>query len=263
MTPSAGAAKSDFPFLDFDELTAHTKAQKQDDLVRMLHSAQSEDYVTWNVFRGLLRREDWWPHLLQIALMAGASALPRVDEPPAVELWRRVASPPEYERASRKRMITSGLPEWQARAGNPKPVEGTSEIDLSLEGSTYLIFIEAKVGADISPRTTYDPARDQITRNMDCLIEEAGPKTPYLWMVVRDRDPGRAYMQLLDRYATHPDELAEFLPHRNPELVAAIARRGVVLAWKDLISLLPKTEEMAPVRAELEHRFFPGHEAKL
>ncbi|UCD32454.1 MAG: hypothetical protein JSV38_00685 [Desulfobacterales bacterium] len=40
-------------------------------------------------------------------------------------------------------------------------------MDLTIETSTKLIFIEAKYKADISKNTAHDPNRDQIIRNID------------------------------------------------------------------------------------------------
>jgi hypothetical protein len=72
------------------------------------------------------------------------------------------------------------------------PVEGATEVDVSQEGSSYLVFVEAKLGSDVSWRTTYDPT----VRNIDCLIETAGSKTPHFWMIVRDKGPSRSYTAL-------------------------------------------------------------------
>jgi hypothetical protein len=56
-------------------------------------------------------------------------------------------------------------------------VEGNSEIDLIIESSSLLIYIEAKLDSDISMRTTHDPARNQIIRNIDCLLDSARGRT--------------------------------------------------------------------------------------
>jgi hypothetical protein len=45
--------------------------------------------------------------------------------------------------------------------------EGSSEVDLIIELKTMLFFVEAKYGADVSERTTNDPGRDQLIRNLD------------------------------------------------------------------------------------------------
>ena len=98
-------------------------------------------------------------------------------------------------------------------------MEGPSEIDLVLSGNGYLIFVEAKLDSDISLRTTYDPARNQILRNIDCLLEEAGDRTPRFWMLAKDRHSTRAYMQLLADYRRDPAAVHALLPHRAPDQI--------------------------------------------
>lgn len=250
-----------FPILDRDRLLAMSKARKRSDLERMLRSGASEDYVTWNVF-ALLRRlpdEVWWPAFVAAAARRnpGLSAAVYAYDPPEVELWRCMPSPPRYEAASRRRMLRSGDPDWVARGAKPEPVEGKSEIDVVLAGRAYLIFIEAKLGSDVSLQTTYDPARNQIARNIDCLIERTGERQPFFWLLARDEAPGREYVRLLDGYRTDPLELAAALPHRSVAAVEAVARNLTLLCWQDLLPVLRGEawdEEAAEVLAEIERR---------
>jgi hypothetical protein len=55
--------------------------------------------------------------------------------------------------------------------------EEHSEIDVVIEASTWVWFIEAKYKSDISPRTTTRPERDQIIRNVDVGSYYAGVRT--------------------------------------------------------------------------------------
>ena len=66
------------------------------------------------------------------------------------------------------------------------------------------MYVEAKLGSDISMNTKYDPQRNQIVRNIDCLIENAGERLPIFWMLVRDEAPERAYVQLMKNYKADP-----------------------------------------------------------
>ena len=257
-TRPVSAFQSPFPFLDRDELLALPKARKPTDMHRILTSQRSEDYVTWNMFRALQRRHDWWSQVVGLARQSGAQLVPAEDDLPELQFWRLVASPGDYERGSRDRMAASDIPAWQARALNPDPVEGETEVDLSFEGATYLVFAEAKLGSDISTGTTYDPARNQIARNIDCLLEEAGDKVPYFWMIVRDRDKKRAYIELLRRYAEQPAPLLALLAHRAEDQVAEVAARTAVIVWRDLLQLVPDTEELALVVTELRKRVGDG-----
>lgn len=243
-----------FPFLDLPELLALPKARKRTDLQRMLISPHSEDYVTWNMVKAIIGRADWWPRLLALAEEDGGIDLPNPEDLPTVDFWRLVRSPPDYEKSSRQRMATSGQPDLVGRSQIPDPVEGETEVDLVFEGSSYLVFVEAKLGSDMSMSTKYDPARNQIARNIDCLMEKAGTRTPHFWMFVRDRGSDRVYTQRLDKYRINPTELVDLLPHRDPARVAGIAKRGKVLLWRDLLTLLPEDEDLAEVRAELGRR---------
>jgi hypothetical protein len=82
---------------------------------------------------------------------------PDLKATPDVEFWRPVPPPSAYESASRERMRHADNAAWADRSHDPKPVEGPSEIDITLNDDCTLIYIEAKLGADVSVRTTYDP----------------------------------------------------------------------------------------------------------
>ena len=252
----APIGRPSFPIIDLDELLTLPKARKREDLQRVFTSVNSEDYVTWNVIRCLLRRHQWWPDLLSVIKETTSVDLPSTERTPRVDLWRLVTTPPGYERASRERMAASEVLDWQERAKNPEPVEGRTEVDVVFDDPGFLVFVEAKLGSDMGARTTYDPDRNQIIRNIDCLIEHAGDRTPYFWMFVKDRGDGRAYTQLLRRYASDPQELNLHLPHRHEvqELVATVAQRTAMVLWSDLLRLVPESDELSEVRAELEVR---------
>jgi hypothetical protein len=151
-----------------------------------------------------------------------------------MEFWRTVSAPVAYERASRARMRQSLQPALAARSLDSKPVEGNSEIDVVLNTPRHLIFIEAKLGSDISMCTTYDPARNQIVRNIDCLLEQASGREPFFWMFVRDVGPGRAYSQLISQYNKNPGLLARELPHRDSAMISKVAERLTLVRWQDL-----------------------------
>jgi len=97
-------------------------------------------------------------------------------------------------------MLASGNLKWVLRAKVPEPVECPSEIDIVFEHDKFLAVVESKLGSDVSMITKYDPQRNQIIRNIDCLIENAGHRTPIFWMLVRDESPDRAYVQLMNNY---------------------------------------------------------------
>jgi len=233
--PADGTLSPSFPILNLAKLMASPKSRKRGDIERILHSKNSEDYVTWNFFQLLdsVPVASWWPALLKLT---GVSSLDAADLP-AVRLWQTAAAPREYERLSRERMRVSGNPTWRKRSFDMGPVEGPSEIDITLEGRDYIVFVEAKLGSDISFATTYDPERNQIARNIDCALEACGKRRPVFWMFVRDRKPARAYMQLMDRYQMAP-EIGRSLPHRAMSGLIEVASTLAVVTWSELLTLL-------------------------
>ena len=245
-----------FPFVDFAQLRAHPKALKPNDFKRILCSRQSEDWVTWNVLRVIQRRTSWWPALVSLAREEAVELDDSLvsGRPPAVDLWRRVATPPAYEHASRTRMASSKEDEWRKRADIRKPVEGWTEVDAVLEGDEYLVFVEAKLSSDVSEHTKYDPLRNQIERNIDCVIEEAADRQPLFWMFVKDRRPQFRYSKIIEDYRSDGRLLESRLPHRDPGVLARLVKGIAVVEWRELMTLLPDTPGLTDVLAEIRRR---------
>ena len=184
--PSVGSLAPSFPILNLPKLMSSPKARKRGDIERILHSPKSEDYVTWNFFQLLetVPASCWWPALLRLT---GVNSLDPADTP-AVRLWRTAAAPRAYEALSRERMRTAENSAWRERSLDMNPVEGPSEIDITFEGRSY-VDVEAKLFSDVSLSTTYDPERNQIARNVDCVLEVCSKRRPVFWMFVRDQQP--------------------------------------------------------------------------
>jgi len=262
LCPNRAALPSAFPLLYPDALAVLPKSAKRGDLRRMLESPQSEDWVTWNLLNLVLRcRPDtWWAQLS--AQIKQANPNLQLSVPTIVlkvRFWQTVASPKEYETLSRERMRRSSDPMVSARSRDPQPVEGNSEIDLVIESSSLLIYIEAKLDSDISMRTTHDPARNQIIRNIDCLLDSARGRTPFFWMFVRDASPGRAYTQLMRKYREDPKTLSRDLPHRDPVLLETVAQSLTVLTWREIAQGIcaPSAnddEQLLSIKRELSRR---------
>lgn len=222
----------------------------------MFTSPRSEDWVTWNVFRLLGRRspETWWPRVMESAndQVPVPLALP---VPSTLDLWVAMNSPIAYEVANRARMAASDDPRWVAWAAHPKPVEGTSEIDVVIRGPGYLLLAEAKLTSDASTRTTYDPARDQIVRNIDCAIEFSGSELPLFWMFVKDRSPDRLFAQWINAWRGDPGLLQSTLPHRDPIAISGVIDRCAMITWAELLSAIePSDPDEIEVLAELQKR---------
>ena len=249
-----------FPILDPARFERHRKSRKPQDRERMLFSRNSEDWVTWTAFEFLERcaPDTWWPHLVGLAKAEnpGLTLPTHWDKLPVIRLWQSTPAPRAYEQASRERMRLSGDPAWRLRSFDPKPVEGASEIDITLQNQVLTIFCEAKLRSDISLRTTYDPQRNQIIRNIDCVLEQMACRTPMFWMLVRDIDQHRSCVQILNHYRENPGVLIRELPHHNADSVAALARNLCIVAWRDLMSCVATAspeddQERASVKREL------------
>ena len=204
----------------------------------------------------LRTRTDWWPAVVRLA-KKHASALAdslALGDPPSVDLWRQMPSPRAYERASRKRMAESNDANWRDRAENRRPVEGPTEVDIVFEGSRFLIFVEAKLGSDMSMRTTYDPSRNQIERNIDCVLENAGNRDALFWMFVKERQGEFEYTKIVEAYRSDIGRLQTRLPHRDPKLLARLVDNIALVEWRELSPLLPDISDLADVRAEIRRR---------
>ena len=244
-----------FPFFDLDRFLAHSKAAKHKDCRRILDSANSEDWVTWNVVQALQIRADWWPAVVSLVKkQTSAEDSLALGDPPSVDLWRQVPSPRAYECASRKRMANSNDADWRNRAANRRPVEGPTEVDIVFEGSKFLVFVEAKLDSDISMRTTYDPLRNQIERNIDCVLENAGNQDALFWMFIKKRQSEFTYMKVIEDYRSDIGRLQSRLPHRDPKLLARLVENIGLVEWRELVSLLPDSPELVDVRAEICRR---------
>lgn len=242
----ANTAPTVIPILDEAALRQRRSGKALD---RMLTSTNSEDWVTWTVFRTLERQPRWFPSLLQVAGLTDVAVTPQ----PVVAMWRSAPSPKAYERASRARMAASSDPLHQLRAGDPKPVESNTEVDIAIEGATFLWFLEAKLHSDLSASTTYDPTRNQLVRNIDVLLEQARGRRALMSLVVLDERADRLHTQLVAQYRADPGALLTMLPHRSRAAIDAVVRDLTVIRWSGLLPLLGNFEPAA-VRAELWRR---------
>ena len=251
-----GTPPPTFPMLDLESFRLSTKFRKPQFTRRIFSSPMSEDWVTWNVFRLLGRRPAsvWWPKLIEVAQAQCRGDLDLPD-PTVVDLWVPMRAPVIYEAASRARMAASDDQAWVLRATDPNPVEGVSEIDVVIRGPGYQLLAEAKLLSDISRRTTYDPLRNQIVRNIDCALESPGTALPLFWMFVKDRSPVRIYSQLIDAWKEDPGLLASALPHRNAQVISDLIDRCAIVTWAEILSAIDSIDpDEEDVWVELQKR---------
>jgi hypothetical protein len=202
----------------YDNLFAAMRGEK----LNHLRSENSEDVLTWNVFRSLQKVDPsiWLPAFFDRALH---TALPKQSRVLTLDLWPTLTPPPALRLFQKD--------------------EGESEIDVRIEAEGFLCFLEAKYKSDISTRTKNNPDRDQIIRNLDLGTWYAGVRDFYFVLIVIDEARSADGIALLKRYATSRDEVLQRLPPRTDGL-KNLKGTGTV-TWSDMAGILRQCERAA------------------
>jgi hypothetical protein len=202
----------------YDPVFADMRASK----LKHLRSVNSEDAVTWNVFRSLRQVGPacWLPALWERAYRT--IPVPS-DLQATVALWRSFQPP-------------LGL-----LAGGD---EGDSEIDVVVETASWVWFIEAKFRRDISTGTTTRPERDQVLRNLDVGTHYAGVRQFFFSLLIVSEKTSPIGVQRVQAYAdlAKPREL---LKAHRPDGLANLTALGE-LRWTDLAEVLLIASTSAP-----------------
>lgn len=197
--------------------------------LQRIRSENSEDAVTWNVFRSLRQIDPavWLPEMAR-------RGLPDTEPPPAegavVRLWRSVAPPPA--------LVAGG------------DDEGESEIDIAIEGQNWVWFIEAKYTGDISKKTARRPERDQVLRNIDVGSWYAGVRPFYFSLLVVSREKSPLGVAKVEQYRDFATTRALLQVHRPDQL--ANLRAVTWLTWPDMAAVLSHARD-AIVRTDERH----------
>lgn len=201
----------------YDPAFADMRAGK----IEHMRSENSEDAVTWNVFRSLRQIEPivWLPELIRIGLPL---ADPREIAESVVNLWCTIVPPPSLRSTG---------------------AEGPSEIDVVIENPYWVWFIEAKYKSDISLRTTTRDDRDQILRNIDVGSYYAGVRDFYFSLLVRDRATSPIGSEAIERYSNLENTRATLSRHRPDRL--ANLKAVTLLSWTDLGEVLQQAHLVA------------------
>ena len=186
-----------------------------------LRSENSEDAVTWNVFRSLRQIDPaiWLPVFTRLALDPEHD-LPSKDV--LVLLWPPVVPPP-------------GLLE--------EGDEHASEIDVVIEGPSWAWFIEAKYRSDIATRTTARPGRDQVLRNIDVGSYYAGVRDFYFSLLLRDEATSPLGAAAVAQYKNLSAPRHRLAEHR-PDGLANLRAVGL-MTWGMLAKVLRECEATA------------------
>jgi hypothetical protein len=186
-----------------------------------LQSANSEDAVTWNVFRSLrqINPETWIPILWK-------RAFPSTPCPPdlnaVVKLWESIPPPPA--------LLAGGD-------------EHASEIDIVIEAPTWVWFLEAKYRSDISLRTTTRPERDQVLRNIDVGSYHAGARQFFFSLVILAENYSPEGARRMRDYADFAGMRKKLQEHR-PDALQNLTAIGQ-LTWAELAEVLSEASTAA------------------
>lgn len=199
----------------YDPVFADMRVSK----LKHLRSVNSEDAVTWNVFRSLrqIAPEAWLPPLWSRAF---GTPVPK-DLNAAVTLWKSVPPP-------------LGL--------LAESDEGPSEIDVAIEAASWVWFIEAKYRGDISKGTTTRPTRDQVLRNLDVGSYYAGVRSFYFSLLIASDRTSPLGVQKLQEYSDF-NVVRERLEHRVDGIKNL--REIGKLSWSQLDTVLVDAENAA------------------
>jgi len=122
--------------------------------------------------------------------------------------------------------------------------EGNSEIDLVIEASSWVWFIEAKHLGDISPGTTTRPGRDQILRNVDVGTYYAGVRQFSFSLLISSEQRSPDGVKTLREYSDFAAVRKKLAAHR-PDGLANLHSIGKI-TWFQLAEVLANAEKGAP-----------------
>jgi hypothetical protein len=201
----------------YDPVFADMRASKR----KHLRSANSEDAVTWNVFRSLrqIAPEAWLPSLWHRAFPT--TEVPS-DRQATIRLWESVPPP--------LGLLADGD-------------EGASEIDVVIEAASWVWFIEAKYRSDISTGTTTRPQRDQILRNLDVGTHYAGVRRFSFALLISSTQRQPIGVRTLGEYTDFAAVRRKLSGHR-PDGLTNLHAIGQI-AWSQLAEVLADAEKEA------------------
>lgn len=167
-------------------------------------------------------------------------------------------APQQYRAWLRENADTVILLPWLRDLVRSRPrvrLEGPTKADAMLVNARtgFAAVFEAKVLSDVSTHTRFDPARNQIARSLDVLLDrhdgyaklaeplrQRDPGNTYFFLLTperfRRRPETRLYGSLVDRYRRDVINLEEHLPHRRGNLDGVNQRLGW-LTWEDCVAV--------------------------
>jgi hypothetical protein len=181
-----------------------------------LGSENSEDALTWNVFRTLMQL----PNRLWLA--AVLAPIPFSEDEcrwATFHFWRQFPAPPART-----------VP------------EGPTHVDLTIETPVKLIFVEAKYRSGLSAGTTHDSERDQVIRNVDVGSWAARQAGKEFHFVLLNSEADRASLETLLGYKEAPYRIRHSIGGYRADLTiddfGSLAERLHAIHWEQILGWL-------------------------
>ncbi|WP_273851889.1 hypothetical protein [Guptibacillus spartinae] len=183
-----------------------------------LRSENSEDAITWNVFKSLqqINPEYWYTELIskgidQKTFNLKKQILPNeVPHNLTIKLWESIRPPLRGD----------------------QPAEGTTEVDVILESDAFVWFIEAKFKSDISTGTTHDQERNQVLRNLDVGSHYAKGKDFYFSLLILDDAISPKGVSAVETYSRELTEKGQLFENRFSNVQGL-----TVFYWSDFVEI--------------------------
>ncbi len=122
--------------------------------------------------------------------------------------------------------------------------EGASEIDVVIEASTWIWFIEAKYRSDISFGTTTRPEHDQVLRNLDVGSYHAGVRQFFFSLLISAERTSPEGVNRISKYSDLSVPRAKLHAHR-PDGLQNLKAIGL-LTWQHWQTCLRKRQKRRP-----------------
>ncbi len=178
------------------------------------------------------------------ALIEGESE----EEKVTLILEKQISSPKIYREYLSKNIKNRHLVPYIFERAKKKD---SSEFRENLEGATHVdayifnpktkfrVFIEAKYLSDISYDVSYDMARNQIARNIDCMLDDSEYKSLFMLVTPQffiDNPRTRLYGFKMTEYKADGELLQLDLPHRalDKETKLNLPKQLAWVSWEEL-----------------------------
>jgi hypothetical protein len=184
-----------------------------------LGNEDSEDAMTWNVFKALEKSspDGWFSKIFpQIPLDKDEQFMA-----PMLKFWDKFFPPPL----------------------RPFP-EGETIVDLTIETSKKLIFIEAKYKAEIDKNTKHDPNRDQVIRSIDVGSWAAKKWAKTFYFILLTLKTNNYSIDKLNYYKSNPANIIEAIGgyRRDIKDYVALSEKIHVIFWDQILTALRKLQ---------------------